>query len=363
MEDSPTAGKRKKPLEPSTNMNPNQLPNKIVLASPDGPQKEISTLGPNSESPPPGESRSPLDSRIMTIRDLKQCGELENKGIQGKVVLKSPEIPYTNSLRKNNVMFHLVLADETGCIKVIVYGKKKYKEFKVGRFYLLWGLIFEDKAVKVTSRCTIGLCGPLNVPHEVEEEAELLFAPPVSSIREAKDCDPGSLLTIQGTVIWDRGMEKIPVDEEGKTKKKKIEKRVLSLEDETGSIDVQLWGNVAKSSVKVRDCVKITNVKVNVYFSNISLKSTRRTALKTVTTAAQETTVLTIQAIEKSTKKQVNLMAVTSGGQQTFTVATTCLTKFFEVPYDNSFKENLLKKIPTTVEAVVHGSEILSIKK
>ncbi|XP_036404359.1 uncharacterized protein LOC118791183 [Megalops cyprinoides] len=258
-------------------------------------------------------------------------------------------------------MCHLALADETDCIKVTVYGSEKYKQLQEGCFYLLWGLILEESVVKVTSCSTIGQCGPLIIPPDLEEEAALLVAlraPPVSSIKEAKDSETDAFLAIEGTVTLDSGVHKV----QPKGKQEMIEKRMLTLRDETGSIDVCLWRNHAKNRVTVGDCVNISNVKVNKYFDTISLSSTGKTTVKKVAPAAQKMMFLTIQAILKSTKKQVTLMTQTSEGQQTFTATTACLMKFFNMSCDEGFKEKLLSKIPTCVEAVVQGSKIISFK-
>ncbi|KAG9341632.1 hypothetical protein JZ751_018695 [Albula glossodonta] len=345
LNEAPAAEKMKKTSKPGTqreNEDINQVPKKAFSVR--GPKTGVNVLG--------------SENMILTINDLKQHGNPEGRGIKGKILQKSREIQYKNSNDRSNVMFFLSLADETDCIKVNVYGKEKYKYLEEGSFYLFSGLIFKEDVVKITGRSRIGQCPKFNVPLEVEEKAKRLLGP-ISSIAEAKAFDSDAFVTVKGTVISDSGMQKIKPTEE----KKKIDKRCLTLKDETGSIDVCLWRDKAKHHTKRGDCVIIYNLQVNKYFETISLNSTRKTAINVEIAAPRQKSALILQAIEKCMKKQVSLFVGIREELHNFTVSTKHLMAVFKITDFEDLKGGLLGMFPCHVEAEVDGSKIINMKK
>ncbi|KAI1898876.1 hypothetical protein AGOR_G00076920 [Albula goreensis] len=358
LNEAPAAEKKKKTSKPGTqkeNEDINQVPKKALSVRDffPGPKMGVNVLGSENMN-----CHSSPSSGILTINDLKQHGNPEGRGIKGKILQKSREIQYKNSNGRSNVMFFLSLADETDCIKVNVYGKEKYKYLEEGSFYLFSGLIFEEDVVKITGRSRIGQCPKLDVPLEVEEKAKRLLSP-ISSIAEAKAFDSDAFVTVKGIVISDSGMQKIKSTEE----KKKIDKRCLTLKDETGSIDVCLWREKAKHHTKRGDCVIIYNLQVKKYFETISLNSTRKTAINVKISAPRQKSALILQAIEKCTKKQVSLLVGTREELHNFTVSTKHLMAVFKIIDFEDLKGGLLGMFPCHVEVEVDGSKIINMKK
>lgn len=133
-----------------------------------------------------------------SISDLKSSSELlDTDIIVGKVVQKSKLFTYQTQADAKRFSFHVAVADRTASIKLKVYGKKSYQQIKENRSYLFRKLIKgEDGEVKVTSESIVSETRPVEVPEEIEAEAQQC---PFRSIAEAKLCTDGTV-SVQGTI-------------------------------------------------------------------------------------------------------------------------------------------------------------------
>lgn len=66
--------------------------------------------------------------------------------------------------------------------------------------------------------------------------------------------------------------------------RKKKARQSLQVKDDTDAIKICVWGDKTKQckGLSVGDVIKVTNVKVNMYYGNASLNSTTRTEILTV---------------------------------------------------------------------------------
>lgn len=96
--------------------------------------------------------------------------------------------------------FYLFVADETASIRVMVYGKPRYKELQKGKHYLFRKLIRGKDLLKVTSQTVVAEFGAFDIPKEVAEEAKRLsFHSPYVSIEEVKKRDSG-IVSVEGKI-------------------------------------------------------------------------------------------------------------------------------------------------------------------
>ncbi|CAB1316381.1 unnamed protein product [Coregonus sp. 'balchen'] len=328
-----------------------------------GPENKVQ--GENNKGNPPPSSKRKSNSWMLTIADLKNLGGLGDKAIKGKIVKKSDLIYYDTKAKKKQSLFHMSLTDDTASIKVTVYGKERYDLFQEGSFYLLKALIVEGDIVKVTQKSKVSKTSPLEVPQRLEMEARMLIEPahhPFCSIADAKASHPGIQMSIDGTVIDMTLLSKVKVKRE--RTRKLVERRSLTLQDETGSIEVCLWREQAcNCNVLVGDTVRVTNVYPSEYLDSISLNSTGRTRIYKVQPATLETVRLSIEAIEKCTKMEVTLEAETDGKLRTFIVASEILVQTYGIKLQGDFEKRLLKIMPLSAEAKIQGNRITSLTK
>ncbi|XP_017158508.1 uncharacterized protein LOC103459856 [Poecilia reticulata] len=113
-----------------------------------------------------------------TIRDLKASGDLGQKVLTVKVVQKSNLCQYQIKANETKFRFYLGVADETDSIKVVVYGRERFPAIEEGHFYTIRDphMDRQEKVLKVTERTRISETGSLEVPRNVELEAENLFS-------------------------------------------------------------------------------------------------------------------------------------------------------------------------------------------
>lgn len=137
-----------------------------------------------------------------SISDLNSSSELlDTDIIFGKVVKKSKLCTYQTQDKVKRFWFHVAVADHTASIKMKVYGKKHYQQIKENKSYLFRKLIKgEVGEVKVTSESIVSETRAVEVPEEIEAEAQQCFnSSPFRSIAEAKLCTDGTV-SVQGTV-------------------------------------------------------------------------------------------------------------------------------------------------------------------
>ncbi|XP_031162584.2 uncharacterized protein LOC116054974 [Sander lucioperca] len=212
-----------------------------------------------------------------SIRDVKLSGILETDVIVGKVVQKSELRTYKN---KNKNFFFLAVADETASIKVMVYGKKRFQQIKEGSSYSFRKLIMDEYSVKVIESSTVAQRRSVDVPEEIETEAQKLLHPesPVYSIKEAKSFDNKKKVSVKGEVTEIDPVKKTKV----KGERKLTKKQHFQLKDETDSIEIVMWREATEQckGLSKGDVVKVTNMKTKEYFGKISLNSTGNTRIE-----------------------------------------------------------------------------------
>ncbi|XP_012994513.2 uncharacterized protein LOC106024795 [Esox lucius] len=300
-----------------------------------------------------GPATKKLDT-IIPIASLKSCEKFVNKGIQVKVIRISQMISYNTKEGEKKIMFYMGVADDTGSVKITVYGKEKYKNFKEGSCYMLHRVINEENTVKVTSKTQISDPKPFDVPLKFEAEAAILIESPVYSIAEAVGSKQQTLMSIEGFVN-EIESKKVTVDN------KQVVQRILTVQDETALVNVVLWRELAQlRKALVGDKVRVTNLRINEYYESISLNSTGTTNVIKIQDAPMKTLNMKIISVKGCTKAKVTLVAELDGNVKSFIVSTKLLAQTYDIKPGLDFKKDFLAILPKVVEARVKGNIIKS---
>ncbi|XP_044077204.1 uncharacterized protein LOC122887768 isoform X2 [Siniperca chuatsi] len=290
------------------------------------------------------------------IRELRSSGELPEKAIAGKVVKKSGLRSYQTKEKVKRFFFYVAVADETASVKVMVYGKKRYEEIKEKNFYTFRKLIKDEKGFKVIEQSKVSQTSSVQVPEELEMEAqELIYSEsPVYTIAKAKLSAEKTAVSVEGTVT-----EVDPEVRRAKTTKRQH----FRMKDDTDSIGICMWDENTNQckDLAVGDVVKVTNVKTGHYHGTVSLSSTGFTRIHKVHSAGIQNVRLEIIGIIKAIKKETHLEAEFDLQVHTFVVASRLLAEAFGFKLEGDFKQRLLDKIPFSADAVIKGSKITKI--
>ncbi|KAK1874619.1 Replication factor A [Dissostichus eleginoides] len=296
-----------------------------------------------------------------SIFDLKSSEILETEAIVGKVVKKSKLLTYDTKIKKGKFCFYLGVADETASVKLMVYGKDLHRRIKEGSSYIFRELIQDGKYVKVNASSSVSETKPVNVPEEFEREAERLVYPesPLTSIKDIKSSPPQTHVSVEGTVT-----EIYPVQKEKVEHKEKMtNQQRFKLSQEAEEISVTMWDEATKQSkdLSVGDVLLLTNMKPNEYCGKVSLNSTKFTKINKVQSVGIRKVTLKIRGIKKATLKETQLEVELDTKLQTLCVASRLLAKTLDFQLKKGFGDDLLKRIPLSVEAEIQGNRIIKM--
>ncbi|CAK6979179.1 uncharacterized protein LOC121910103, partial [Scomber scombrus] len=310
---------------------------------------------------------SPFCVQRKTIKDVlsePNSRDLGEKVVIGKVVQKSALRTYQTKDKKKRFFFYLGISDETACIQVMVYGKDRYEEFQKHSCYTFRDVIMEKSIMKVTKVSIVSKTKPIDVPEELEMEAEMLIYPqkPVCCIAKAKTYADRTAVSVEGTVTEIGPVEPVTLKKQRRKKDMK-EKQEFHLKDDTGSIRITLWG---KDVVQIRgisngDFVRVTNVKTNHYYETVSLNSTDFTRICKMQSAAIQNVTAEIIGIISASLMETQLEASFNNRVEKLVVASKLLAKVFEVRLEGDLKDRLIEKIPFTANVEIQGSKINKI--
>ncbi|KAF6740038.1 hypothetical protein FQA47_005810 [Oryzias melastigma] len=307
------------------------------------------------------DKEQPSSSWRKPIAELQNGVDLSQKVVVGKVVEKSGLLTYETKDKQKRFFFYLGIADDSGCIKVMVYREKAFHFFKKGRFYNFSNTIMEENIMKFIPKSNTSECAKFDVPKDLELKARMLIygQDPAVCIDEIKRLDEKKRVSVEGTVTEIRKSDSVVI-KESQTKKKRQE---FKLEDCTGSIYITLWGEDIKhlKGVSVGDTVKVTNVKTNHYYDTVSLNSTDSTRIFKLKCATLQIVQLKIIGIKKARKLQTELEAVRDEVAETFSVKSAVLAEALGIQQGTDFKKRLLEKIPCSVKAEIEGDKILNL--
>ncbi|XP_022600469.1 uncharacterized protein LOC111221380 [Seriola dumerili] len=308
-----------------------------------------------------------IPSWRKTIHDLRNSDGLCQKPIVGKIVQKSALRIYVTKQKVKRFFFYVALADETNCIKAMVYGEERFKKITEKNFYMFRNYKMEmcdytnENNMKVFKDSTVSRTPPVDVPEELEVEAQMLIYrySPVCSIAKAKLFDAKTLVSVEGTVTKIDPVEHVKL----KTKRGKKEKRDFILKDDTDSIRITLWGkDIQQFRDKSHgDFVRVTNVKTSVYYDMVSLNSTDYTRILKIQNAEVQNVTFKIIGITATNKMETHLEAEINGQVETFFVESKLLAKAVGVRLEGDFEERLLQNMPFSADVVLQGSKINKI--
>ncbi|XP_015254758.1 PREDICTED: uncharacterized protein LOC107100693 [Cyprinodon variegatus] len=292
----------------------------------------------------------------ISIKDLKASGDLGQKILVVKVVQKSGLAKFTKK-KQEGFYFHVAVADDTGAIKAVVFGKEKYPTIQEGSFYTLREVLMDQKEniLKVTEKAKISRTSPFDIPKNMELEAEKLLSP-LFTIREVKRFEDKKEVSVKGTVK--------EIGEPTKIKKLKRDKLDFELEDETGSITIGLWSEKRRQldGISIGDVVKVQYLKTNRYIETVSLNSTDLTRINKIESAEVQKVTINIIGISKVDKIMTELDVEISNQMKMLEVSSPLLAEVFGLCLDDNFQSKLLEKIPHELEAEIQGNKIKNLK-
>ncbi|XP_047463542.1 uncharacterized protein LOC125021491 [Mugil cephalus] len=295
-----------------------------------------------------------------SIRDLKIDRDLGQKAIAGKVVQKSGLITYQTKTKEQKFFFYLGVADDTGSIKVMVYGKEFFQEFQEKTCYMFRNIIMDGDLMKVTKQSLYSVTSAINIPEDLELEARMLISQkPVSFIAKAKSYDDKTIVSVEGTVEEIGSIEHVSI----KNKQRKTERLEFTIHDESDSITVKLWGKETSElrGKTVGDYVRVINVKTNRYNDTVSLNSTDYTKILKMQSAAVQDVDIQIIGIVNASRVETELDAEISGQIVGLVVESSLLAKAFGLRLSGNFRERLLEIMPLSAKAEINGSKIIRI--
>ncbi|XP_035761325.1 uncharacterized protein LOC118453816 [Neolamprologus brichardi] len=304
------------------------------------------------------------NNQRKSIHDVKISGDLGNKPIAGEVVAKSGLRTYKTKKREKKFFFYLGVADDTGSIKVMVYGRERYQDIQEKSCYLFREVIMDKNVMKVTKLSKVSKTPPIDVPENLEMEAQMLVysQTPVCSIGQAIGSEEKTSVSVEGKVREIGSVETIKL----KNRQGKKDKQDFKLEDDTSSIRITLWGEHIKHlrGVSSGDVARVTNVKTNHFQGSVSLNSTDSTKILKVQSAAVQSVTIEIIGIIRASETQTELEAELSHDNevQQFEVASSLLAGALGVSLRGSFEDRLLGKMPFSADVEIKGNQIIKIK-
>ncbi|KAK5610270.1 hypothetical protein CRENBAI_007886 [Crenichthys baileyi] len=334
-----------------------------VVSDSDSSDDESETDDP--EHPQSGQKLE-IPSWRTTIKNLRNSGDTAGKPIAAKVFQKSSLRTYETKTKKKEFFFYLGVADETDCIKMMVYGKERFKKLEEGHTYLfnrvLMSVIKDEKVIKVTKNSTFSKTRKVEVSKDLQLQAQMLVysQSPLFSIEKIQTCDKGTALSVEGTVTEITSVEQVKL----KRKRTKENIRRFQVKDETGSIWITLWSKNMDQlrGTSVRDVVRVTNVKMSWYDETVSLNSTDFTRICKVQSAPVQNVTVKIVGIIKSGRMESELEVLIHNQVNTFIMASPLLAQVLGVRLADDLEDRLLEKIPFLVQAEIQGNKITALK-
>ncbi|KAM9331774.1 uncharacterized protein KZ484_017027 [Pholidichthys leucotaenia] len=303
----------------------------------------------------PNEDGNAHGSWKKTIRDVRSSDQiLPSDGIEVKVVMM--QLPKKAS--KSAPMI-LAVADETDCMKVLVFGEKLHSQIKEGKSYRIHHLLKDKDVLKVNIKSQVSEIRAVEVPQEIEESADEVMGRKSEkmSIDKVKNSAEGTEVTVSGRITR---IDDVTVV--GKDRKKKQD---FQLQDDTGVVDVCMWENKTKQckGLYVGDSVMVTNVKTKTFKGAVSLNSTGFTRVVKVQSEPKKATIKLLK-VTKVTMKETVLDAEVNGQVQSAVVGSRLLSKTCGLPLadSKSFKKRLEKYIPVSLEVQIEGTQIKKIE-
>ncbi|KAL3043141.1 hypothetical protein OYC64_020955 [Pagothenia borchgrevinki] len=283
-----------------------------------------------------------------SIFDLKSSGILETEAIVGKVVKKSELI--TSKIK--TFYFFMGIADETASVKLMVYGKDHHRQIKEGSSYIFSDLKKDGIYVKVNVSSKVSVTKPVIVPEEFEREAERLLCPesPLTSIKDIKSSRPQKHVSVEGTVTKIDPVIKV----------KKTNHQRFKLKQEAEEISVTMWDEATKQSkgLSVGDVLLLNNMT---YSGKVSLNSSKFTKIIKVPSVGIRKVTLKIRGIKKTTLKETHLEVDLDAKLLTLIVTSRLLANTLNFQLKTGFRDDLLKRIPLSVEAEIQGNRIIKM--
>ncbi|XP_026183332.1 uncharacterized protein LOC113142523 [Mastacembelus armatus] len=124
----------------------------------------------------------------QSIRAVVSRGQLpDTKCIIGKVCKKSELRTYRTQKNEEKFFFHLGVADKTASVKVMVYGNQRFATITEGTCYSFRKVLVEGNMIKVTRLSYVVKTRSVQLPPELEMEAQSLISQQAQAAQTAAD--------------------------------------------------------------------------------------------------------------------------------------------------------------------------------
>ncbi|XP_014858972.1 PREDICTED: uncharacterized protein LOC106927731 [Poecilia mexicana] len=352
-QESPSELKKKKEKTESNDRNDDVFKENNAESDSDSSDDETQADDPGS---PQSEKKVP--HWRQSIKLLKESRVTDGKPVGGKIIQKCALRTYETKEKQEKKFFHLAVADETDCIKVMVYGEELFNKVEEGQLYLFTDVevdvVYGEMMMKVIKHSKILMTNGIEVPKTLELQS------PFFPIKKIKSFQDETAVSVKGTVIEIDAGPQIEFQKDGF----KVNTREFKLEDETGSVWIKLWRNDIEQlrGRSVGDLVRVTNLRTNHYCETVSLNSTDFTKIHQVKAAAVQNVTMQIVGIIEAEKEQSEIYVLINQKSRSFLINSRLLAEVFDVKVDDKFKFRLLEKIPFSAKGIINQNKIQDLK-
>lgn len=125
--------------------------------------------------------------------------------ISVKICAISRQKEYVNADGEEKKYLILGIADTTMAAKCTLYDLTKVKDLEQGKSAMLFNTIIKaDNSITIISKSRVSRIGPITVPSEIENAAQVMANPPASAEVTLKEIDKSpvkSMLSVRGQVV------------------------------------------------------------------------------------------------------------------------------------------------------------------
>ncbi|XP_014904017.1 uncharacterized protein LOC106957261 [Poecilia latipinna] len=323
-------------------------------------ESDSDSSGDETQADDPGSPQS--EKKVLhwrqSIKLLKESRVTDGKPVGGKIIQKCALRTYETKEKQEKKFFHLAVADETDCIKVMVYGEELFNKVEEGQLYLFTDVevdvVYGEMMMKVIKHSKISMTNGIKVPKTLELQS------PFFPIKKIKSFQEETAVSVKGTVIEIDAGPQIEFQKDGIN----VDTREFKLEDKTGSIWIKLWRKDLEQlrGKSVGDLVRVTNLRTNHYCETVSLNSTDFTKIHQVKAAAVQNVTMQIVGIIEAEKEQSEIYVLINQKTRSFLINSPLLAEVFGVKLDDDFKFRLLEKIPFSAKGKIKQNKIQALK-
>ncbi|XP_078520239.1 uncharacterized protein LOC144784991 [Lissotriton helveticus] len=292
---------------------------------------------------------------MISIEELKDDRQVDakpyQKGVRVNVIQCSSKTYYRNAKNENKVLYHMSLADETGCIKSTCYNEEYYHQTKEQNGLMIRNYIVKDGIILITKKTKIARMPPLSISQSLIQEAQYILnpmAPPLSPIKAVREAAVKTLLSVSGTVTEIEDTRTIIA----KGQETKI--RSITIKDATDSVKISLWREATDFIFHLGTYVQLTHMTVHEFNREKILNTTRHTTIQVVQ-PPKETIFVTLYGVEKKLQENTTMTAQVGTNEtlQSIDIVNIALMDYLRIePDTENFEDSLMAYLPIKLKVL-----------